>query len=122
MSLHDRERVRFHNWLLAHDLDEEVADAILAAMPPYDWHEIATKSDIATLDRRFDRLEHRLEHRLDSELGAVRSEMRDGFASLRLEMIGLRREMRIVLLALVGFMVSVVLSVLTTAVATGITP
>ena len=43
--------------------------------------------------------------------------MDDGFRDLRTEMAGMRKEMRTILLALVGFMLSVVLAAMTTGIA-----
>jgi hypothetical protein len=42
----ESKRIRFHQWLITHDLEQEIADAILSAMQPFDWHELATRSDI----------------------------------------------------------------------------
>jgi len=86
MPINERDRIRFHGWLVGHDLDEEVADAILATMPPYDWHELATKADLATLGQRFDarfanvdlRLDHldrRFDH-VDNRIAGTASEVR----------------------------------------------
>lgn len=86
MPIDERDRIRFHGWLLQHDLDEEVADAILATMPPYDWHELATKADVAAgfsiVDARFAGIEMRLSHmdrrfdHVDDRIAGVASEVR----------------------------------------------
>lgn len=56
MPLDERSRLTFHAWLVDHDLDAEVASAILGVMPPFDWHEIPKKHD---LDRRFEEVDRR---------------------------------------------------------------
>lgn len=65
------------------------------------------------LDGRLDRLEHQLEEQTD----VLIRRMDDGFRDLRTELAGMRKEMRTILLALVGFMVSVVLAAMTTGIA-----
>ena len=65
MPLDERSRLTFHAWLVDHDLDAEVANAILGVMPPFDWHEIPKKDDIYLrfddVDRRFDQVDRRFE-------------------------------------------------------------
>jgi hypothetical protein len=45
-------RLQFREWLIQHDLAEPVADAILESLPPFDWSDIARKSET---NARFDR-------------------------------------------------------------------
>ncbi|GJM38417.1 MAG: hypothetical protein DHS20C19_17840 [Acidimicrobiales bacterium] len=65
-------RLQFRHWLIDHELEPEVAYAILESMPPFDWSEIAKKSDVEELrqemaarfdaiDRRFEGTDQRLE-------------------------------------------------------------
>ena len=65
-------RLQFRQWLIRHDLDPEVADAILESMPPYDWSEIVRRTEIDALrrdmndrfgdvDRRFEQVDQRFE-------------------------------------------------------------
>lgn len=65
MPLDERSRLTFHAWLVDHDLDHEVASAILGVMPPFDWHEIPKRADIDRrfddVDRRFSRIDARFE-------------------------------------------------------------
>lgn len=51
-------------------MDEEAADAIMESMPPIPWTEIATKTDIARLDARFDAVDGRLDA-LDGRLDTM---------------------------------------------------
>ena len=73
MPLDERSRLTFHAWLVDHDLDAEVASAILGVMPPFDWHEIPKKHDLDRrfeevdrrfdqIDRRFDQIDRRFDH------------------------------------------------------------
>lgn len=63
-------RLQFRQWLIRHDLDADVADAILESMPPFDWSEIARSDEVAALsvelgalradvDRRFEQVDRR---------------------------------------------------------------
>lgn len=117
MSLDENARLTFHAWLRDHDLDADTADAILRVMAPYDWHQMATKADLdaATglvearmegLGRRMDGLERRMDG-LDTRMDGLDRRMEDGFREVRVELQGLRHEVRTVLLGLVGFMVTV---------------
>lgn len=69
MPLDERSRLTFHAWLVDHDLDAEVANAILGVMPPFDWHEIPKKDDVYLrfddVDRRFDQVDRKLDQRFD---------------------------------------------------------
>ncbi|MFO7592157.1 MAG: hypothetical protein R6X23_14910 [Acidimicrobiia bacterium] len=131
MPLDERSRLTFHAWLVDHDLDHEVASAILGVMPPFDWHEIPKKADI---DRRFDDVDRRfsqigarfeqidarfsqIDARFDAQTDVLCRRMDEGFRDLRVEMAGMCKEMRTILVALVGFMLSVVLGVMTTGIA-----
>lgn len=67
-------RVQYRRWLLGGDLDETVADAILEAMPPYDWHNIARKEDIDRLDSRIDGVEHQLGE-LAIDVGTLKTDL-----------------------------------------------
>ncbi len=73
-------RLQFRQWLIRHDLDADVADAILESMPPFDWSEIARSDEVAALsvelgalradvDRRFEQVDRRfteVDRRFDS--------------------------------------------------------
>lgn len=139
MSLDERARLRFHAWLREHDLDRETADAILRVMAPFDWHELATKADLVVRDQRLDSIDIRMGH-LDTRMGhletrldrvethiesvdirmdRLETRMDEGFRELRVELGGLRHEVRTVLLALVGFMVTVFAAGTATAISLG---
>jgi len=49
-------RLRLHQRLVEL-LDPELADAMMESMPPTPWDQLASKTDLAALDLRFDRLE-----------------------------------------------------------------
>lgn len=65
-------RLRFRQWLIEHDLEPEVAYAILETMPPFDWSEIARRDEMllcfsdvderfAIVDQRFDAVDQRFD-------------------------------------------------------------
>ena len=58
-------RERFRQFLIDHDLPADVADAILESMPPFDWSDIARRSEMNArfdrIDGRFDRVDERLD-------------------------------------------------------------
>ncbi len=68
-------REQYRQWLLDRDLHPDVAAAIIESMPPFDWSEIARRSDLAELesrlDKRFEVLENRMDGRLDSMDGRL---------------------------------------------------
>ena len=57
-------REQYRQWLLDRELQPDVAAAILESMPPFDWSEIARRSDLAEvegrLDKRLDGVDKRL--------------------------------------------------------------
>ena len=58
-------RLRFRQWLIDHELDPEVAYAILESMPPFDWSEIARRDEMllrfSDVDQRFNDVDRRLD-------------------------------------------------------------
>ena len=73
-------RLRFRQWLIDHELEPEVAYAILESMPPFDWSEIARRDEVALkadVDARFDGIDHRLDgidqrlDRIDQRLDGI---------------------------------------------------
>jgi hypothetical protein len=69
--------------------DEEMVHAIMESMPPVEWAELATKSDLALLGRE---LRGEMAE-LRGEMGELRGEMRGDMSGVRGEMAGLRGEM-----------------------------
>ena len=74
-------RLQFRQWLIDHELEPEVAYAILESMPPFDWSEIAKKSDL-------DELRHELVARFDTRIDGVDRRL-DGI-DVRLDSIDVR--------------------------------
>lgn len=113
MSTHGH-RLRFLEWMLDLGLDPETADAILMTMSPFDWHELATKKDLEQFATKADLELVRSEMATKTELSVLstelRAEMHGGFAQLRQEMDGLRRDVRLTLFAVLGFMLSIVVA------------
>ena len=92
-------------------------------MAPFDWHELATKKDLEQVATKaeLNGLGTELRGEMNDLGTALRTEMNDlgtelraemngGFAQLRQEMEGLRRDVRLTLIAVLGFMLSVVLA------------
>jgi len=77
MALTDAQRLQLFDHYKTH-LGEDVAGALMTTIPPFDWHEIATKTDLAQLqtavDRRFEQVDRRfdeLEQRFDLKFAAI---------------------------------------------------
>jgi len=67
---------------LTQQLGPAAAAALMECIPPFGWHEIATKSDLRALERRFDALERsfggleeQLGFRFDAKLHAEMNRM-----------------------------------------------
>ncbi len=64
MPVTTEHREQYRQWLLDRELQPDVAAAILESMPPFDWSEIARRSDLAEvegrLDKRLDGVDKRL--------------------------------------------------------------
>ena len=71
MAPDERDRVEASQ-ALADQLGSAAAAALMECIPPFGWHEIATKTDLAALERRidlrFDAVEARLDARLHAEM------------------------------------------------------
>ena len=56
-------RLRFRQWLIDHELEPEVAYAILESMPPFDWSEIARRDEMllrfSDVEQRFNDVDQR---------------------------------------------------------------
>ena len=89
MSIDERTRLRIRQWFVDQMDDEEMVHAIMESMPPVEWTELATKSDLTLLGR-----ELRSEMgELRGEMSELRGEMRGDMSSVRGEMSELRGEM-----------------------------
>ena len=85
MSVDERTRLAIRSWF-AGQLNDDLADAIIEAMPPVDWTRVATGDDLALLGRelRAETAELRSEvHELRAEMHGIRAEIRDDFADMR---------------------------------------
>jgi len=83
MTMQEPQRVRFHTWLLENELDADVADAILASMPPYTWHDLATKTDINRVEQSIQDLRAEFKADLKSEIGGVRADLKSEIGGAR---------------------------------------
>ena len=93
---------------LAKKFGDEPAMTLMESLPPVDWHELATKDDLAALeervnakfevvDARFDALRVELGARIDTGLTGLGAKIDTGLADLRgetkLDMARLTRDM-----------------------------
>jgi len=53
MSIDERTRLRLRQWFLEH-MGDELADAVMEALPPVEWNQLATKDDLRQLEERLD--------------------------------------------------------------------
>ena len=60
MAPDERSRVEASQ-ALTQQLGPAAAAALMECIPPFGWHEIATKNDLVALERRFDGLERRFD-------------------------------------------------------------
>jgi hypothetical protein len=74
-------------------------------LPPLGWGDVATKADLAVLDRKIDGVEERLGLRLEATEHRIRTELHQGLAAVQ-------RDMRVQGWSLLGG-VSVVVAVAT---------
>lgn len=83
-------RLRFRQWLIDHELEPEVAYAILETMPPFDWSEIARRDEMLlrfsdvdqrfnAVDQRFNAMDRRFDT-VDAQLEGVGAKL-DGFGA-----------------------------------------
>jgi hypothetical protein len=71
MAPDERSRVEASQ-ALTEQLGPAAAAALMECIPPFGWHEIATKSDLAALEERLERyIELRLEATLHAEMNRV---------------------------------------------------
>ena len=73
-------------------LGEEEADTLMASLPPMDWSEIATKTDLASIEERmelrFDSLEHKLTASFEGALRRQTQWFVGGLGAIALSMVG----------------------------------
>jgi hypothetical protein len=119
----ESKRIRFHQWLITHDLEQEIADAILSAMQPFDWHELATRSDIvgtradiATVKSDVGVLKVDVATlktditTLKTDVTTIQTEMNRRFDLTDDRLKGVAHEVRALIFAMMGVIVSVLLA------------
>jgi hypothetical protein len=74
MAPDERSRVEASQ-ALSEQLGPAAAAALMECIPPYGWHEIATKSDLAALEQRIGLRFEAFEARLDAKLEAQATRM-----------------------------------------------
>ena len=65
MPVTTEHREQYRQWLLDRELQPDVAAAILESMPPFDWSEIARRSDLAEVEGRLDSRLDGVDNRFD---------------------------------------------------------
>ncbi len=123
MPFDESKRIRFHQWLITHDLEQEIADAILSAMQPFDWHELATRSDIvgtradiATVKSDVGVLKVDVATlktditTLKTDVTTIQTEMNRRFDLTDDRLKGVAHEVRALIFAMMGVIVSVLLA------------
>lgn len=68
MPIDERTRLRLRQWFLEH-MGDELADAVMEALPPVEWNQLATKDDLRQLEERLDL---KWDSRFSSELSSLR--------------------------------------------------
>jgi hypothetical protein len=94
MTLDERARRELHERLES-AIGLPAADTLMESLPPMAWTEVATKADIAVLDRRFDLVDRQFEalgQRFEGSLQA-------GLAGVRVEMATTTRTLVFALIA-----------------------
>ena len=65
-------------------LGEEEAEVLMESLPPFDWHQLATKKDLSVLEGKIEANKAAIE----ASEERLRTEMDAGFANIRTEMDG----------------------------------
>jgi len=98
-------RIRFRQWLIDHDLEPEVAYAILETMPPFDWSEIARRDEMllrfSDVDTRFDEIGAKVDG-ISAGVSAQMEGLSAGLSALASHNDGLRSNVEGQLLAMEG--------------------
>ena len=80
-------------------LHEGPAKTLMESLPPMDWHELATKTDLAALeertDARFEALRTELGAKIDTGLTDLNAKIDTGLAGVRGEIAEVRGEMKL---------------------------
>ncbi|MDE0614871.1 MAG: hypothetical protein OXI32_10715 [bacterium] len=80
-------------------LGEEEAEVLMESLPPFDWHQLATKKDLSVLEGKIEAnkaaieaSENRLRTEMDAGFANIRTEMNAEFKMLRAENKEIRAE------------------------------
>ena len=100
MSPDERTRIELTQ-RLAELFGDDLAAYLMETVPPFSWHEVATKRDLAELEgrlnERFDQLERRVDGKIDERTDLVRAEARElqqeTIAVVRGELVSNTRQM-----------------------------
>ncbi|MBQ90224.1 MAG: hypothetical protein CL441_02210 [Acidimicrobiaceae bacterium] len=90
MTVDEKTRLEIRNWF-REQLNDELADAIMEAMPPVEWAQVATRDEVSRLGQDL-RAEMDLQGReLRAEMAELRAEIHLGFAGIRNDFADLKR-------------------------------
>ena len=97
MTPTETERLQLQQ-VLTDVLHEGPAKTLMESLPPMDWHELATKTDLAAIeertDIRFEALRTELGAKIDTGLTDLNAKIDTGLAGVRGEIAELRGEMK----------------------------
>ncbi|WP_419929065.1 hypothetical protein [Candidatus Poriferisocius sp.] len=91
MPASEEKRLALRNRLIE-VLGEEEAEVLMESLPPFDWHQLATKDDIRGTHKAIDALEERLRTEMNAGFTNLRTEMDGRFAMVEAEFKMLRAE------------------------------
>ena len=91
MPASEQRRLALRNRLIE-VLGEEEAEVLMESLPPFDWHQLATKDDIKGTHKAIDALEERLRTEMNAGFTNLRTEMDGRFAMVEAEFKMLRAE------------------------------
>lgn len=105
MAISEHDRYELHKWLVD-SAGEQVAETLMAHLPPVGWADVATKRDLEHLETVF-RLELRAEsnarradmHELRGELHQLRADMNDKLRAHLAGVMGLNISLAAALIA-----------------------
>ncbi len=84
MPASEQKRLALRNRLIE-VLGEEEAEVLMESLPPFDWHNLATKDDIKDTHKAIGALGERLRTEMNAGFTNIRTEMKAEFKMLRAE-------------------------------------
>ena len=81
-------------------LGEEEAEVLMESLPPFDWHQLATKDDIKGTHKAIDALGENLRTEMDAEFKMLRAEKKEYRGEMALQFAKQTRTMVFTMLGL----------------------